>query len=374
MNLPEVQLHSLHLSSGFPDAATSLVLALQEKALLRPSQCSSEAEASDQPVDAKQPDRQSSLEILILPFISMLGDPAVSSESPLWRSLICGLLQALSVCLHPDAHIMLVNVALVCNPPSLILCSLDIPFHLSRTTQNLESLRGGLDTFPAAHALFVSSLCLNQNTWCMDPPRVPVNSNVYHGPSAMPLSCFLSGFDGDLVYPRNCPHYVTQQPQPESHFSHPESADEQDYNLHAQVHSSRASNVKKEPDGSASDANEQDLGSSYFSDNELNWESWNDIGVWHMRLPPDTIVIDNDLSGTSRTLPFLVASDSLSLIPVMTSALYHRYVWCIDAPLVGVELNATSSCLKVYIGWLESQGDQPVGHKFCPTMELLLLF
>ena len=260
--------------------------------------------------------------------------------------------------------------------PSLILCSTDtsIPFHLARTKQNLESIRDELDSFPTAYASFVGSLCLNGKTWGTAPKRIPVDPDVYQDPSTAPPSCFRSGFDEDSAYQSIYPYYITQQPledsQSGSNSPYPESNDAQDSELdppanirstNDQVHSSKASDVSEEADCNLSGTNDQNSGDSSFSYNKSTWQGWDAYGIWHMRLPPDTIVMDNVRAGTSRTFPFLVASDSLSLIPIMTSVLYHRYVWCVDAPLIGIELSTTNSCLKVHIGWLESRGDEPVG-------------
>ncbi|KAG1741781.1 uncharacterized protein EDB91DRAFT_314168 [Suillus paluster] len=68
----------------------------------------------------------------------------------------------------------------------------------------------------------------------------------------------------------------------------------------------------------------------------------------------------------SAVVPVLLVADARNTIPLLSSALYQRYVWGICQPVVGLCCSSTGTIATAIFGWLDpdqsEEGRMPVVH------------
>ena len=114
-----------------------------------------------------------------------------------------------------------------------------------------------------------------------------------------------------------------------------------------------------EATGYDSEANETHTGEHESCDSTESSLDQTDVGCCS-ELPPDSRVLHNIWAKNNLAIPFFIAADSEAIIHLMTSTLYQWYVWCIDVPLVGLEVCSDAPLVRLHIGWLENFESGPV--------------
>ena len=188
-----------------------------------------------------------------------------------------------------------------------------------------------LDAFKDGDALLVASRCLNPKNWT---GKIPELSDDH----STGLKC---------LFPSHGSQCSTSNTKQDGNDDKHESNDhEHDGERNkASAYESEANETHTEEyescDSTESSLDETDLGCC-------------------SELPLDSRVLHNIWAKNNLALPFFVAADSKAIIHLMTSTLYQWYVWCIHAPLVGVEICSDSPLVRIHIGWLENIEGSPV--------------
>lgn len=76
-------------------------------------------------------------------------------------------------------------------------------------------------------------------------------------------------------------------------------------------------------------------------------------------------------------LPLVCVAEDDTILPLVTSALYHRMVWKIRTPVVGITFCPLSSIVRAVIGWLDEKqedGIELVGFCILICFEIRLTF
>lgn len=78
----------------------------------------------------------------------------------------------------------------------------------------------------------------------------------------------------------------------------------------------------------------------------------------------DSYILVRDNWTLLTHIPLFLIADGNNIMNLMTSALYQRYVWSINEPLIGIELMGRYA--RVYLGWLDydSGYEQSVSMKY----------
>lgn len=71
--------------------------------------------------------------------------------------------------------------------------------------------------------------------------------------------------------------------------------------------------------------------------------------------PLDAHILPNRIDAASVHVPIFVVADSTNIKYLMLSALYQRYIFFIDEPLVGIEVCSNSPIVQVHFGWFENK-------------------
>ena len=209
---------------------------------------------------------------------------------------------------------------------TLNLISTDATFYLARTETNLK------DVFKDGHALLVASRCLNPNNWTEKTPQLSDDNS--------------TGFE--------C-HFPSQSSRSSTPSTEQDNSDGQHESSDYESGEERAD----EATGYDSEANETHTGEHESCDSTEYSLDQTDVGCCS-ELPPDSRVLHNVWAKNNLAIPFFIAADSEAIIHLMTSTLYQWYVWCIDVPLVGLEICSDVPLVRLHIGWLENIESGPV--------------
>ncbi|CAL1706020.1 unnamed protein product [Somion occarium] len=77
-----------------------------------------------------------------------------------------------------------------------------------------------------------------------------------------------------------------------------------------------------------------------------------------LHVPFDAHILLGQGRRKSAEIPLVVVADSENIIPLITSALYQRYVWSVDEPVIGFEILRASTTVQVRLGWVVLDDDQ----------------
>ncbi|KAK7692146.1 hypothetical protein QCA50_003765 [Cerrena zonata] len=89
--------------------------------------------------------------------------------------------------------------------------------------------------------------------------------------------------------------------------------------------------------------------------------------------PLDVHILPSRVDPASVHVPLFVVADSTNIKYLMISALYQRFIFSIDEPLVGIEVCNNSPVVQVHLGWFMETGDKvPIVHIAYTTRDAVL--